>query len=117
MLFKVKKGSSPVSPDTILSHKNEFSGTLKGEGNVRIDSPFEGEIIIDGELFVGQDGKINANVKAKKVSVFGEIRGNIEAIDGLIIHNTGKVYGDVKVGVLFVDEGAILEGKSEMSRA
>jgi cytoskeletal protein CcmA (bactofilin family) len=117
MLFKVKRGSSPVSPDTILSHKNEFSGTLKGDGNVRIDSSFEGEIVIDGELFVGQDGRINANIKAKKVSVFGEIRGNIEATEGLVIHNSGKVFGDVKVGILFVDEGAVLEGKSEMLRS
>ncbi|GBR77306.1 putative bactofilin, partial [Candidatus Termititenax persephonae] len=48
------------------------------------------------------------------VIVSGELKGTIEAINGLEITGTGRVYGDVTGDRLIVDEGAIYKGNVNM---
>ena len=76
-----------------------------------------GEINSQGEVFVGLDSKVKANILAKRVIISGEVIGNIEATAGLRICNTGKVYGDLTGDQLIIEEGAIYKGKVNMDIA
>jgi cytoskeletal protein CcmA (bactofilin family) len=44
--------------------------------------------------------------------VGGSIQGNVNTTGRLEILATGKVFGDIVVGSLIIDEGGILRGKS-----
>jgi cytoskeletal protein CcmA (bactofilin family) len=46
------------------------------------------------------------------VVVGGTIHGNVSTSGRLEILATGKVFGDIVVGSLIIDEGGILRGKS-----
>jgi cytoskeletal protein CcmA (bactofilin family) len=65
---------------------------------------------------VGETGQVDASIKVGVLSVSGTIKGTIIATEKVEIHKTGKVYGDIFTPVLNIEEGAIFEGKCQMSK-
>ena len=99
---------------TVIGEDTEFKGSLTTQGSVRIEGQFEGQLSAQGEVYVGQASKVKAEIFGKKVVVAGEVTGSIEAISGLEITSTGRVYGDITGDRLTVDEGAIYKGRVNM---
>lgn len=87
----------------------EFKGDLSFKGSFRIDGSFKGTIVSDSMLVIGEQGKVEADVKAGYVVINGEIRGTIRAEDKVEIHSHGRVFGSIISPKLIVDEGAYLE--------
>lgn len=100
--------------DTIIGKDTSVKGRIDAEGSIRIDGKFEGEIFTSGDLIVGESGNVTANVEAKNISVAGEVRGNVTARGKLELIPTGKLYGDVRMSVLVVEDGAVFQGQCEM---
>ncbi|MDD4568680.1 MAG: polymer-forming cytoskeletal protein [Tepidanaerobacteraceae bacterium] len=101
--------------DTILGKSAEFSGKIKSSGILRIEGSFEGEIECEQDLIITEDGRVNADLKARHAVIAGTYQGNILLQGKLEIKNSGKVTGDVKVGTLVIEDGAIFDGKCEMN--
>lgn len=100
--------------DTIIGNGTNIHGSINADGNLRIDGNVEGDVTIKGDVFVGKTGIVNANVKGNNVTVAGEIHGNIVVEDKLELHSTAKVYGDIEVDKLIINEGAVFKGLSKM---
>ncbi len=99
---------------TLLGENTHFKGSLHSQNSLRIDGTLEGDIHAQGELFIGEKSKIKANIVAKRIIVAGEVIGNIEALQGLEIISTGKVYGDISGARLVIEKGAVYRGKVNM---
>jgi cytoskeletal protein CcmA (bactofilin family) len=99
---------------TILGEGTHFQGTLHAQKSVRIDGIFDGDLHAQGQIVIGETGKVSASIVAKQVLVSGEVNGTIEAISGLYITKTGRVYGDVSGDQLTIEEGAIYRGRVNM---
>lgn len=99
---------------TVIGEESELKGTLDTQGAVRIEGSFEGQLNAQGEVFIGEKARVKANIFGKRVVISGEVTGNIEALSGLEITSTGKVYGDITGDRLIVDEGAVYKGKVNM---
>ena len=68
-------------PETIIGANNSFIGTLKTDGNVRIDGRVEGDIEILGNLIIGETGQVIATIKAQNVHVSGAVKGESTAVE------------------------------------
>jgi len=99
---------------TILGPDTSFKGVLDAQESLRIEGNFEGTINSQGEVYIGEGSVVNADVYGKRVIVSGELKGTIEAINGLEITGTGRVYGDITGDRLIVDEGAVYKGNVNM---
>ncbi len=99
---------------TIVGQETTFSGTINTQESIRIEGKIEGEVISQGEVYIGQKSKVRANIIAKRVVIAGEVWGNIEASKGLRICESGRVYGDITGANLVVEEGAVYRGKVNM---
>lgn len=97
-----------------LGEGTEFNGLLSFEGTVRIDGKFEGEVVSKDTLILGESAVMNAEVSVGIIIVRGKIAGNIVASKKIEIRSEGEVIGNIKTPLLFVEEGAILDGKCEM---
>ena len=97
-----------------LGEGTEFNGLLSFEGTVRIDGKFEGEVVSKDTLILGNSAVMNAEVSVGIIIVRGKIAGNIVASKKIEIRAEGEVIGNIKTPLLFVEEGAILDGKCEM---
>ena len=101
--------------ENVLGPTASFQGNLKSEGNVRIDGYFDGSIETAGNVIVGEAAKVIADIKASNVQVWGAVKGSITASGRLEILPSGRVWGEIKVTSLLIDEGGLFRGKSVMA--
>jgi cytoskeletal protein CcmA (bactofilin family) len=99
--------------DTVLGTNTVMEGTLKSEGNIRLDGEFTGTLDIKGNVLVGETANINADIDARNISVAGAVRGNITG-NKVQLLRTGRVWGDIKANALTTEEGAFIDGKISM---
>ena len=102
-------------PETIIGANTSIVGTLKSDGNIRIDGSVEGDIEILGNLIIGETGRVIATLKAQNVHVSGAVKGEITAVEQLEISPTGKVWGDITTAALHIEPGGLFRGQSAMS--
>ncbi len=95
----------------------EFKGELTFKGSFRIDGNFKGTIISDSMLVIGEQGKVEADIKIGYLVISGEIKGSIRASDRVEIHSRGRVIGSIVTPKLMVQEGAYLEANCQAGEA
>lgn len=98
-----------------IDEGSEFEGKLSFRDTVRIDGRFRGEISSQNTLVVGETGEIEAHVTSGKVIVCGSLVGNIQASAGIVLHKTARVEGDLTTPSLTMEEGALFNGRLEMT--
>ncbi|WP_425059431.1 hypothetical protein SCACP_41280 [Sporomusa carbonis] len=99
---------------TVIGNDTCFKGSITSQGTIRIDGQHEGDITTAGDLVVGETGHLQAKVKARSAVVAGTITGNVDVSDKLELLATAKVFGDIKVGTLTINEGAVFRGACQM---
>ncbi|HEB71271.1 MAG TPA: polymer-forming cytoskeletal protein [Nitrospirae bacterium] len=110
-------GRSNMEKDVIkafLGDETEFKGVLSFEGTVRIDGRFEGEVLTEDNLIVGDKALVKAEIKVGAILVQGVVEGNIYAAQKIQIASKGKLIGSIITPSLHIEEGAILEGNVSM---
>ena len=91
-------------------------GELTGNEDLTIEGKVEGKIdLMDHNLTIGPNGKIKAEVGAKKVIVEGEFTGNINAGEKVELSATGRVKGDIVAPRVVIADGAYFKGMVNMS--
>lgn len=111
-----RKKDAPIGKiETVLGANTNFKGRLVCDGSVRIDGICEeGVIETLGNIVVGPQAKVAANLIAENVSVSGAVTGDIKASGRLEILSTGKVWGDVDVGSFLLDDEGYFRGRLAM---
>lgn len=89
--------------------ETKIKGDLSFIGAFHIDGHFKGKIDSESVLIVGDNGKVEADIKIGHLIVNGEIKGNIQAKERVEVNSTGRIIGTVITPVLVVEEGAYLE--------
>ena len=102
--------------NAFLGKDTEFEGKLSFKGFVRIDGRFTGEIFSEGTLSVGETAVIRSDIHVSHIIISGEIRGNIIADNRIEIHAPGKVFGNIQVPAVIIEEGVIFEGNCRMQK-
>ena len=92
---------------TILARDDVLSGRLQVKSGGQVLGSFSGEIECDGDLLIGPEAHVEANIRSERVTIAGFVRGNVVASNRLKITTTGRLEGDAKVGALVVQEGGV----------
>jgi cytoskeletal protein CcmA (bactofilin family) len=93
-----------------------FKGELTGDEDLEIDGQVEGNVDLKNhQLTIGPNGHLKAEVSAKSIIVIGKVKGNLAATERIEIQATGVVEGNVHAPRMNVQEGAVLNGKIDMS--
>ena len=95
---------------TVLARDDTLSGKLVLKGSGQVLGNFSGQIECDGDLMVGPEAHVEADIKGARITVAGLVRGNIIAGNRLKITTTGRLEGDATVGALVVQEGGVHYG-------
>ena len=99
--------------ESIVASGLVIEGKIQGSGHVRIAGNFNGDIQVDGNLTIDPGAKVTGGVTAKRVTVAGELQGNIDAASAVELAATGVLNGDLKAGSLTVAAGSRMRGKVE----
>lgn len=110
----MKKAETKIS--TIIGKGAVLDGDFTAEGSVRMDGTVEGNVTVTGQLLVGATGKIHGNIDAQAVVIGGEVTGSVKAPERAELTSTARVIGDIRTGVIVIDEKAIFQGKCDMNQ-
>lgn len=102
--------------DKILDVDANMSGNMifKDPVNLRINGTFDGGLDVKGNLMIGENAVVKANIKGEVVTIAGSVYGDIDSTKSVKIVPPGKVVGTIKTPILSIVEGAIFEGISRM---
>lgn len=96
----------------VLSSDVEIKGTVKFTNDLVVDGRIEGEIQSEGNLVVGENARLKAEIKTGTVVVYGKVHGNVTAADRVELKASAEVVGDIKAKTLTMESGAIFVGKA-----
>ncbi|MEN9974851.1 MAG: hypothetical protein RLZZ282_857 [Verrucomicrobiota bacterium] len=111
----VRNTSAPTNSTAtrnVLSSDVEIKGTVKFSNDLVVDGKIEGEITSDGNLIVGENARIKAEIRTATVVVYGKVHGNLTCSERVELKATAEVVGDIKAKTLSIEAGAIFVGKS-----
>ena len=100
--------------DTVLAEDIDFVGVLSFAEPLMIKGRFRGEIRASGELYVGPDAVVEAEIEASVVSARGSIRGNVVASRRVELASTATVEGDIATPTLEIEAGCRFNGHCRM---
>ena len=113
--------AQPIEPGASAGNVSKaisIKGEITGREDLFIDGEVQGSIhITDGSVTVGPNGRVTADIEAREIAVRGMIKGTLHGRERIQIGRTGQVTGNVVTCRLAVEEGAILSGKVDVSRA
>lgn len=96
----------------VLNSDVEVIGTLRFQDDLLIDGIVEGKISSEGTLTIGQNARIQAEVKTKSVIIHGKVIGNITVSERVELKATAELVGDIQAASFSVESGAIFIGHS-----
>lgn len=103
-----------TNEETIIAHGVRVEGEFVSQGNVVIEGEVQGTLQTAGDLRVGEEAKITADVVAANAYIAGELRGNLQVAGRLELTATSKIIGDVTTDVIIVAAGAQVNGAITM---
>lgn len=113
-MFKKKDDPIVEDLDSLIGENIKIIGKIEGKGNLRVDGFIEGDVSYDGNIVVGETGKVYGNIKAGDISLAGTIHGNVDSKTKLVILPTGTLIGDIEVPSFIVHENARFDGNCKM---
>lgn len=102
--------TSSAAKESLIASDLTIEGKIEGAGHVRIAGKFKGDANVEGDLSLERGAKLNGGVRANKVTVAGELEGNIESAQRVELLDTASVVGDIKAGTLTVAAGSKIRG-------
>ena len=95
-----------------LSSGVKINGSIKAQKELVIDGTVQGKINSQGVLTIGENADIRGEIKAKSVTVYGKVHGNVTA-ERCELKSTSTLEGDLRVASLIIEEGATFMGSSQ----
>ena len=109
----MKKNDAEIK--AYMGEDTVFNGLLNYSGTVRIDGKFEGQVITEDTLIIGETGHLMAEISAGTIICMGYVEGNLMASQKIEIHSTSKVVGNIKSPALNIELGGVFDGTCDMT--
>ena len=94
-----------------MGRGTKFKGELRFSGILRIDGIFEGQILSDGTLSIGESGVVKGEIKVAEILINGVADGVVEATRLIDVAGSGKLYGRLLAPSIHIAEGVVLQAE------
>ena len=101
--------------DTLIGKAARVHGDIDFRGGLHLDGHVEGAVrsdeARDSSLSVSETGSIQGAVQVPNVVLNGTVRGDIHALERVVLGATARVEGNVYYGIIEMTLGAQIIGK------
>lgn len=112
-----RKDTQKEKVETMIGKGSKMTGNIYSSGSIRVEGRVEGEIKSAGDLFIGEEALVIASIHCKNIIIAGEVQGNVDVVEKLEILPSGKLFGDIKMSKLIIEDGATFKGRSEARKS
>lgn len=118
MNYSLENFAAPESISTeltgVLEASVQFEGTLAYRGCFHVNGSIKGKIVTPDMLIVGETGRVQGEIQAGVVIIYGKVEAQIEAKYRVEIKKPATFRGEMSTPSLKVEEGVIFEGTNKM---
>jgi cytoskeletal protein CcmA (bactofilin family) len=104
-----------VNSSNVISKETKITGDIKAQGNIRVEGTVEGTIQSKSKIVIGDSALVTGNINATEAEIAGKIEGEIICTDTLYLKKTANVFGNIYTLKLVVENGAVFNGKIQMT--
>ena len=97
-----------------IVEQTTITGNIVCVADLRLDGELIGDIICKGKIVLGPKSKVEGNITCKNIDIEGKFNGKLIVEELLGIKKSAKISGEVVVGKLAIEPGAIFEASCEM---
>lgn len=101
-----------IKDSLLVGEGVSITGNITLQGAIHVYGNVSGEISAH-EIFIGQTGKVNGEVKVNLADIKGEVTNSIQVKETLIVRATGKISGTISYQSLEIEHGGVIDGKVE----
>jgi len=114
-MFQSDKKSTALG--SILDPNIEINGNIDVTANLVIHGKVNGNVTSTQTLNTAKGSKIKGNIIAKNAMISGEVHGDLEVSEKIVLGQTAHLVGNLKASILIIEEGAKFDGMSNMLKA
>ena len=110
--FRIEAETRPSKGVSVLGPSLTFKGgELSSDEDLIIEGTVEGKIAHQTHhVTIGKSGRVKANIRARLVTVYGTVEGDLHGDEGVQITATARVIGNVVAPRVALEAGARFEG-------
>lgn len=109
-MFSDKKEKFDENPGTGQNRINDgtaIKGDINSTGFFRIDGVIDGNVKTPSKVVIGKTGVITGTLQCKNADIEGKIKGILNIEGTLTLKSSAHIEGEVVVGKLAVEPGAV----------
>jgi cytoskeletal protein CcmA (bactofilin family) len=107
---------APAPAPTVFGKSMKIIGEVTSDEELYLDGDLDGKLNLSNRLTIGPNSKVNANIKAQEIIVFGTIKGNVESESRVSLRTGASIVGDIKTAGIVIEDGAYFKGGIDISR-
>jgi cytoskeletal protein CcmA (bactofilin family) len=93
----------------------QIHGVISGAEDLYIDGEVRGKIRIDGgKVTVGPNGRVNSDIEARDIAIYGEVEGLLRGAERVFLGRTATASGDILTRRIAIEDGATFRGRVEV---
>ncbi len=114
MFDRTKKDTTQLGQTNRIVHGTVIEGDITSKTDFRLDGILIGNYDSASKLVIGPTGEVQGNIKCVNIDIEGKFSGKLEVSELLGVKATAIIKGEVIVGKLSVEPGAVFEATCEM---
>lgn len=110
-----RPGKAATPGGAVIGASIVIDGDVTGSEDMTIHGRVKGTVRLpDHRLQVGPEGRIEATAHARSIVVDGNVKGDLNADQEIIVRATGNVRGNLAAPRIGLEEGAKFKGRIDM---
>ena len=106
--------SEPGASQNRINEGTHLKGDITSKGFFRIDGVIEGTITTPSKVVLGKNGSVTGNLSCENADIAGSFSGTLRVSQLLTLRSSAKIQGEVVVGKLSVEPGAMFDATCRM---
>lgn len=99
---------------TVITAGVVVSGRIEGAEDIEIFGAVKGSVHLDGDVFVDEKARVDADLEVNNLTVRGILVGNVTASESVQLAASARVVGDLTAPRIIVEAGALYRGMIDM---
>ena len=112
-----KERSAKSHSVAIVGPSITIEGDVKGEEDLRIEGKISGKITVPSHtVTIGDTGHVKAQVRARSITIEGEVEGDLMSEKEVIVRRSGSVLGNIVSPRVGLESGCRFKGSIDMGK-
>jgi cytoskeletal protein CcmA (bactofilin family) len=95
-----------------------IAGDVTADSNLKVEGTIEGRSVqTSHDIEVAESGKVTASIDARVVRIGGEVTGDVNGAEKVVIVKSGRVLGNIVAPRVQLEDGALFRGSIDMNPA